>query len=179
MQRKFGVGIVLALLVVAMTACTMGANVMVPEREVMIDAQTAMDAQNMAMGGLMMGSVTLDESQFSSLLTELLKANTGENVPIDSITAWFEDGMIYLQVNVKEGVFPPAFGTSAAVAGTIDASGGQLMVDLSEASAAGYMVSGDALEPINAQINAALAGFALPMAVTVEAGEGSLTLSMQ
>ena len=178
MQRKFGVGIVSILLVIAMAACSMGQGVMVPEREVMIDAQTAMDAQNMAMGGLMMGSATLDESQFSSLLTELLKANTGANNPVDSIKAWFEPGTIYLQVEIKEGVLPAAFGTTLAVAGTIDAMDGKLMLDLSEASAGAYLVEGAALGPINAQINGALANLNLGVPVNVETAEGTLTISM-
>jgi hypothetical protein len=156
----------------------MGQSVMVPDREVTIDNQMALDAQNLAMGGLMMGSATLDESQFSSLLTELLRANTGENLPVESIKAWFEPDAIYLQLEVKEGVFPAAFGTTVAVAGTINASNGVLALDLSEASAAGYKVEGAALAPINAQINSALAGIALPVAVNVETTEGALTISM-
>ena len=178
MQRKFGLGIVSMLLVIAMAACSMGQGVMVPERDVMIDAQTAVDAQNMAMGGLMMGSATLDESQFSSLLTELLKANTGENNPVDSIKAWFEPGTIYLQVEIKEGVLPAAFGTTLAVAGTVGAMDGKLMLDLSEASAGSYLVQGAALAPINAQINGALANLNLGVPVNVETAEGSLTISM-
>jgi hypothetical protein len=177
--HKVGMGIATLAMVAGLTACTMGQGVTVPDREVMIDAQTAVDAQNMAMSGAMMGSATLDESQFSSLLTELLKANSGENNPIDTIEAWFEPGTIYLQVNVKEGVLPAAFGTTLAVAGTVDVADGKLMVDLSQASAGGYKVEGAALAPINAHINNALGGFVLGVPVSVETGEGTLTLSMQ
>jgi hypothetical protein len=179
MLRKVGLGISTLLLAGVMAACTMGQGVAIPEREVMIDTQTALDAQNMAMSGLMMGGVTLDESQFSSLLTELLKANSGENLPVDNISAWFEPGVIYLQVDVKDGVLPAAFGDKLAVAGTVSVTDGALSVDLSEASAGSYLVSGATLAPINAQINSALAGLVLPVPVQVETSEGSLTLSMQ
>lgn len=179
MLRKIGLGIATVALSVALAACTMGQGVTVPDRAVMIDAQTAIDAQNLAMSGLMMGNVTLDESQFSSLLTELLKANSGENMPVESINAWFEPGTIYLQVDVKDGVLPAAFGDKLAVAGTVSADGGTLMLDLSQASAGTYKVEGAALAPINAQINAALANLNLGVPVQVETAEGTLTLSMQ
>jgi hypothetical protein len=179
MLRKVGLGITTLLLAGVLAACTMGQGVAIPEREVTIDTQTALDAQNMAMSGLMSGGVTLDESQFSSLLTELLKANSGENLPVDNISAWFEPGVIYLQVDVRDGVLPPSIGDKLAVAGTINVTDGALSVDLSEASAGSYLVSGATLAPINAQINAALAGFVLPVPVQVETAEGSLTLSMQ
>ena len=178
MFRKIGLGIATVALSVAMAACTVGQGVTVPDRAVTIDAQTAVDAQNLAMGGMMMGSVTLDESQFSSLLTELLKANTGENLPVESINAWFEPGLIYLQVDVKEDVLPAAFGDTLAVAGTVSVADGKLMLDLSQASAGTYMVEGASLAPINAQINAALANLNLGVPVQVETAEGTLTLSM-
>ena len=178
MLRKVGLGLTTMLLAVALVACTAGQGIEVPDREVSIDVQTALDAQNMAMSGLMMGNVTLDESQFSSLLTELLKANSGENLPVENISAWFEADAIYLQVNVKEGVLPPAFGNTLAVAGTVNVENNQLSLDLTQASAGTYSVSGAALAPINAQINAALGGFVLPVPVQVETAEGSLTLSM-
>jgi hypothetical protein len=178
MVRKLAWAMAMVVLVVVMAACSAGQSVMVPEREVMIDNQTALDAQNLAMGGMMMGSVTLDESQFSSLLTELLKANSGENLPVENVTAWFEPDAIYLQVDVKEGVFPAAFGDKLAVAGRVDVSDGKLMVDLAEASAAGYKVEGAALAAINDQLNAALANMAMAIPVQVETAEGSLTISM-
>jgi hypothetical protein len=178
MYRKLGMGITVLILALGMAACTAGQSVEVPDRDVSISVDTALEAQNMAMSGLMMGNVTLDESQFSSLLTELLKANSGENNPVENITAWFEPGTIYLQVDVKEGVLPAAMGDKLAVAGTVDVVDGKLTVDLSEASAGNYLVTGASLAPINAQINAALAGFNLGVPIQVETGEGTLTLSM-
>jgi hypothetical protein len=83
-----------------------------------------------------------------------------------------------LQVDVKDGVFPATMGDKLAVAGTIDIVDGKLTVDLSEASAGNYLVTGASLAPINAQINSALAGFNLGIPVQVETAEGTLTLSM-
>jgi hypothetical protein len=170
----------MAVLVLAavVTACTAGQGVMTPDRDVTISNEQALAAQNLAMSGLMAGNVTWDEAQFSSLLTELLRANTGEAMPVESITAWFEPGTIYLQVDVKEGVLPPAFGTTLAVAGSVDVADGKLALDLTEASAGNYRVEGAALAPINAQINGALANLALGTPVSVETAEGSLTIAL-
>lgn len=182
MYHKVGMGlaqfVLIGTLTVALVGCTMGQGVTVPERAVVIDTQTALDAQNMAMGGMMMGSVTLDESQFSSLLTELLKANTGENNPVESVTAWFEAETIYLQVDVKDGVLPASVGNTLAVAGGVTVDNGKLMLDLTEASAGTYKVEGAALAPINAQINAALANLNFGVPVQVETAEGALTISL-
>jgi hypothetical protein len=178
MFHNLKVTFVLGVLVLALAACTAGQGVALPDREVTIDAQTGFDAQNSAMAGLMMGGATLDESQFSSLLTELLKANSGENNPVESITAWFEpDGQIYLQVNLKDGVLPAAVGDTVAVAGTVNVEDGTLSVDLNEASAGNNLVSGAVLDPINAQINGALAGLNLGP-VQVDTEQGALNLSM-
>lgn len=178
MLRKIGLGVASMALVMAMTACTVGQAVTVPDRAIVIDQQVAVDAQNLAMSGLMMGNVSLDESQFSSLLTELLKANAGENLPVESINAWFEPGIIYLQADLKDGVLPAAFGDKLSVAGTVDASDGTLVLNLNEASAGTYKVEGASLAPITAQINAALSGFNLGMPVSVETAEGTLTISL-
>jgi hypothetical protein len=177
---KLGVRVLVLVLVLslALAACSMGQGVTLPDREVTIDAQTGFDAQNSAMAGLMMGGASLDESQFSSLLTELLKANSGENNPVESITAWFEPGgEIYLQVDLKDGVLPAAFGDTLAVAGTVNVSDGQLTVDLNQASAGDYLVEGAVLDPISAQINSSLAGLNVGP-VQVETQEGALNLSM-
>jgi hypothetical protein len=178
MLRKIGMGAAVFALSIGLTACTVGQAVELPDREVSINVETALEAQNMAMSGLMMGNVTLDEAQFSSLLTELLKANSGENNPVESITAWFEPDAIYLQVDVADGVLPATIGDKLAVAGTVDVADGKLMLDLSQASAGTYKVEGASLAPINSQINAALSNFNLGVPVQVETAEGTLTLSM-
>src|SRR5829696_1690464 len=179
MFSKVAIGITTFALAVTMSACSMGQGVTVPDREVAIDVDTALAAQNSAMGGLMMGGVTLDESQFSSLLTELLKANSGANTPIESITTWFEpDGATFIKVQVKEGVLPPAWGDTLIVAGNIGSEDSKLMVDVTEASAGNNKVEGAVLAPISAQINAALANvnFGVPIDVTTD--EGNVTVSL-
>ncbi len=178
MLNKIWTGAAALVLSVGLTACTVGQAVEVPSREVPISIESALDAQNMAMAGMMAGSVTWDETQFSSLLTELLKANSGANNPVENITAWFEPGVIYLQVDVVDGVLPPAFGDKLAVAGTVGVMDGKLMLDLNQASAGTYKVEGASLAPINAQINGALANLNVGMPIQVETAEGSLTLSM-
>ena len=178
MLQKIVWGMATLALSVALTACTAGQAVELPERDVAIDVNTALEAQNMAMSGLMSGNVTLNEAQFSSLLTELLKANSGANNPIESITAWFEPDAIYLQVDVVDGVLPATIGDKLAVAGTIDVADGRLVLDLSQASAGNYLVEGASLAPINDQINTALGNFNLGVPLQVETDEGSVTLSM-
>ena len=178
MIRKIGMGMATVLLAVSMTACTVGQGVSVPEREVPLSVETALEAQNMAMNGLMAGSVSWDEAQFSSLLTELLRANSGANTPVESITAWFEPDVVFLRVDVKDGVLPPAFGNTLEVAGSLDIQNGTLMVNLDEAAAGTYKVEGAALEPINQQINAALANQQLGVPVSLDLTEGMLTISM-
>jgi hypothetical protein len=179
MFSKVAMGVATLALAVTMSACTAGQGVAVPDREVAIDIDTALAAQNSAMGGLMMGGVTLDESQFSSLLTELLKANSGENTPIDSITTWFgPDGGTFIQVKVNEGVLPPALGDTLVVAGNIGTDAGKIVVDVTEASAGTYKVEGPVLAPITSQINAALANLNFGVPVQVETDEGTVTISL-
>lgn len=178
MSHNLKFGVIVLVLALALAGCSMGQGVTLPDREVTIDAQTGYDAQNSAMAGLMTGGATLDESQFSSLLTELLKANSGENNPVESITAWFEPGgEIYLQVDVKDGVLPAAVGDKLAVAGTVSVADGKLTVDLDEASAGTYLATGAVLDPISAQINNALASVNVGP-VQVDTEEGALNLSM-
>jgi chitinase len=69
-----------------LTACTVGQAVEVPSREVAIRVESALEAQNMAMAGMMAGSVTWDETQFSSLLALSSSVNRLPNNP-KNITA--------------------------------------------------------------------------------------------
>lgn len=172
--------IVSALLVMALVVggCAAGGGVAIPDRDVPISIETALEAQDMVAGALMLGGVELNESQFSSLLTELLKANSGENNPVETITAWFEPETLYLRVTLKEGVLPAAFGTTLDLAGGIDVQDGALAVDLQQAAAGPYTVSGALLAPISAQINSALAAQMMGLPVSVEIGEGTLNISM-
>jgi hypothetical protein len=169
-------GSLLFLAVVA--GCTAGSGVQPPDREVPISNEIALEAQNLAMSGVMTGSVELSESQFSSLVTGLLDANTGDANPVESITAWFEEGMVYIRIQLLDGVLPPALGNTLDVVGSISVEDNHLVVDLQQASAGGYTVSGAALDPIEAQINRALANMPLGVPVSVTLGSGTLTIDM-
>jgi hypothetical protein len=170
--------VAMAILVLGATACTVGQGIMAPAREVPISVDAALEAQNLAANGMMSGSVEWSEAQFSSLLTELLKANSGEANPVESITAWFEPGIMYLRVDVKDGVLPDAVGDKLEVAGSLAIEDNRLAIDLQEAAAGPYQVEGAALAPISAQINAALAGQQLGVPVDVQLNEGTLSISL-
>ena len=178
---KRNVWLVWAVVVVfalSLSACAASGGITMPEREVPISIDSALEAQDLAMAGLMMGSVDWTEAQFSSLLTELMKANSGENLPVETITAWFEPDQLYLQAQVKEGVLPAAFGTTLQLAGNLDVQDGVLVVDIEEAAAGPYTVTGAALAPINAQINGALANQPIGLPLDVMLDSGKLSLSM-
>ncbi len=178
MLRKIGLGLTTLALAVSLVACTAGQGAAVPQRDVPISVDAAVDAQNMAMAAMMTGSVTWDEAQFSSLLTELLKANSGESNPVESITTWFEPGTIYLRAELKPGVLPAAFGNTLDVAGTLTVTDGKLTLDLTEAAAGSYAATGATLAPVNAQINAILAAQLPAVPVAVEMTQGSVTVSL-
>lgn len=177
--RKFGVGVAALTLALGVTACSVGQGVTVPQRAVPISIESAVAAQDAGLAGLLMGSATWSESEFSSLLTELLKANTGEENPVEAITAWFEPDGLFLQASIKEGVLPAAFGTTVRLAGDVMVQDGSLMILVEKASAGPYTVEGALLSPINAQINAALAGFVGGLPLSVELGQGTITVALQ
>jgi len=176
-RRNWVIVAVAMLLIASLAACS--APVQVPDRPIDISVDTALTAQDMLMAGMMMGGAELTESEFSSLLTVLLDQNSGDANPVDSIKVWFEpDNQVLAQVALVDGVLPATFGgNSLDLAGTLGVEGGQLMLDLSGASAGGFGVGEAMLGPINAQINAALAGLGgLP--VTVETAEGTVSVGV-
>jgi len=126
------------LLAIALTGCTASA---MPDREVNISMDEAQAGQNAALAGALLGQATLTESQASSLLTELLKANTnGGTITIDSVETMFEGDQVFISVNLAD---PIAGVNSVGLAGQVMMDGGTLMVNLSEASANGSAVGGD------------------------------------
>lgn len=176
-QKMWALSLVLVLVLSSLTACMAG-GAMAPEREISISTEAAMDAQNAGMAGLMSGNVEWTEEQFSSFLTVLLQQNTGDNFPVEAIHAWFEpDNKIFIRVALMDDVLLGS--DNLDLAGTINAENGQLMVDITEAAANGFSVSGAMLAPISQQINASLAG-ALPggLPLSVETQEGTLMISM-
>ncbi len=176
-RRNLVVVAVALFLIASLAACT--APVAVPNRDIAIDVDTALAAQDMLMAGMMMGSAQLTESEFSSLLTVLLDQNSGDANPVEAVKVWFEPGnQVYAQVQLVDGVLPSTFGGNTLdLAGTIGVMDGQVSLDLTGASAGGYGVSGAMLAPIAGEINAALAGMgAVP--VVVETSEGAVSVGM-
>jgi hypothetical protein len=148
-----------------------------PDREITISVDEALAAQDAGMAGLMAGSLALTESQFSSFLTVLLQQNTGPNVPVDSVMAWFEpDNQIFLRVTLKEGVL--LGGDTVDLVGSIMVEDQHVAVDLQEAAANGVSISGPLLDAVDAQINGALAGPNMGVIVDVSTDSGTLMLGM-
>jgi hypothetical protein len=142
----------------------------------MVDVNTALEAQNKAMG-LMAGSVEWSEAEFSSLLSVLLQQNGGENNPVTDIKVWFEPGnQVFISVGLKDGVIPT--GNTLDLAGTIGVDMNHVVVDLQQVGAGNMSISGAALAPISAQINAALADPSLGVAVDVSTDTGMITVGL-
>ena len=174
-RRNWVVSIIALLLVSSLAACV-AAPVAVPDREIMIDAATAFDAQNKAMG-LMSGDVQWTEGEFSSLLSGLLQANAGANSPVNDVKVWFEpNNQVVIQVGLKEGVIPT--GNTLDLAGSIAVENNHVVVDLQQVGAGNVSISGAALAPIAAQINAALADPSLGVAVNVATDTGMITVGL-
>ncbi len=175
-RKTVALSLVLVLLAVITSACAPGAAT-VPDREVSISVDTALEAQNAGMVGLMGGQVEWTEAQFSSFLTVLLQQNTGENNPIESITTWFEPGnQIFIRAELSDGVL--LGGNTIDLVGTVGIENNHLQVNIAEAAANGYSVSGAAVQPVNAWINYVLADPNMGVAVNVETGEGTLIVGL-
>jgi hypothetical protein len=169
------VSIIALLLVASVAACT-AAPVAVPDRPIKVDVDTALAAQNKAMG-LMSGNVDWTESEFSSLLSVLLQQNGGENNPVDGVKVWFEpDNNVVIQVDLKDGVIPNV--STLDLAGTVGIKDNHVMVDLTGVGAGNMSITGAALAPISAQINAALADPSLGVAANVATDSGSISVGL-
>jgi hypothetical protein len=133
---------------------------MMAEHEVEISIDEALAGQDAVMAGVMAGSVSLSESQASSLLTELLKQNQINKVEIADISAAMDGDVNTITVNLAS---PVGGIDSLGVAGTIMSSGGVMSVDLDQAWAGGMGVDPALLDMVGAQINASLAGMPMGM----------------
>jgi predicted small lipoprotein YifL len=174
-RRNWVVSIIALLVVASLAACT-AAPVAVPDRDITVDVNTALEAQNKAMG-LMSGDVEWSEAEFSSLLSVLLQQNGGENNPVTDVKVWFEpDNQVFLQVGLKDGVIPT--GNTLDLAGTVSVEDNHVVVDLQQVGAGNMSVSGAALAPISAQINAALADPSLGVAADVSTDTGTITVGL-
>lgn len=169
----------IAVIAFSLSACAFGSGLAIPDREVPISLESALEAQDMGMMGLLMGNVEWTEGQFSSLLTELIAQNAGDDSPIENVTAWFEPDQMFLRLVVAEGILPPEFGNSVELAGSIELVGDVIVLDVNQAAAAGFVVSGEVLEPINEQINAALADFPLGIGGEISMSSGSVSITLE
>ncbi|HHW86915.1 MAG TPA: hypothetical protein GX400_11990 [Chloroflexi bacterium] len=173
-RRIWVVALVALLLMSSLAGCAMG-DVAAPDREVPISIDAALEGQNAGLAGLMAGKVTWSEAQLSSFLTELLKANTGPNQPVESIVVWLSPGnQIHARITLKDGVL--LGGKNIDLAGTIGIENGKVAVNLTDAGANGMMVSGPIMGLVSQYINGALAGFGV--AADVMTDDGSITISM-
>jgi hypothetical protein len=142
-----------------------------------ISVDEALVAQNAGMAGIMTGNVEWTNDQASSFLTVLLQQNVGPNFPIKQFAVCFEpEGRILARVDLGEGVL--LGGSTLEAVGSIQVQDQHLMINLEEALANGISVDPAALAPLNDQINAALADPSLGTIVTVETGDGTLSLGM-
>lgn len=178
MNRKLLVlSFVLVLLAASLSGCAMGATMAPPARDITVSVDEALTAQDAGIAGLVAGQVEWTESEFSSFLSVLLEQNSGPNQPIAGIHAWFEpDNQIYLRVALKEGVL--LGGNTLDLVGKVMVANQHLSVDVQEASANGYSVSGAMLAPVNAYINNALADPSMGVAVDVSTGQGTISIGL-
>lgn len=175
--RRFGLVVMAMILVVASLAgCVAGAPADWPDREVTVDLDTALAAQDMALAGAMMGSATLSESEFSSLLTYLAKQNLGGALPVDQIVTYFApDNQVYIELVPGAGAPVPG---PIQLSGTIGVESNVVSVDLDNAAIGGVSVAGPVLDVVSAAVNRALNDPSLGVAVAVETGDGTITLGL-
>lgn len=162
------------LLAIALTGCTMGGSAM-PNRAVNISMDEAQAGQNAALAGALLGQATLTESQASSLLTELLKANTnGGVITIDSVETLFEGDQVFITLKLADAIGGV---DSIGIGGAVMMDGSTLMVDLSEASAGGVVIGSDVMGAISGRVNDALDDLAFP-GVDIAPQSGSITVGL-
>jgi len=174
-RRNWVVSIIALLVVLSVAACT-AAPVQVPNRDVKVDVDTALAAQNKA-AGLMSGKVDWTESEFSSLVSVLLQQNGGTNNPVNGVKVWFEpNNQVFAEVDLKEGVIPNV--TKLDLAGTVSVKDNHVMVDLNAAGTDNMSVTGASLAPINQQLNTALADPSLGVAANVSTDTGTISVGL-
>lgn len=174
-QTKWVAGLMAVMVSVMLSACVAQPTA-VPTRSVDISMEQALAAQN-KLGDLMMGSVEWTESEFSSLLTVLVQQNAGEEMPIESVTIWFEaDNQVAIRVLLEDEIVAGV--NSLDVIGTIDVENNHVVVNVDQAGAGGLSLSPTVLPAISEQINAALADPQLGVAAGVETDEGVVRISL-
>jgi hypothetical protein len=175
-RKMWALSLVLVLVMALLSACSAG-DAMANHCEPEISTELALEAQNAGMAGLAAGQVEWNESHLSSFLTVLLQQNTGSNFPVEAIHACVEPGgNIALHVQLTDDVLLGS--NTLSLAGTIGVADGSVSIDLTEVSGNGFVASSAILAPINAQVNAALAGAVTGLPVSVETSDDALTISM-
>ena len=177
-RRNWMIAFVALLLVASLAACS--SAVAVPNRDIEVNVDSALAAQNKIADLMTAGKVDWTENEFSSLLTVLLEQNSGENNPIASIKVWFQpDNKFYAQISLVDGVLPNTIAAKTLeLVGTVDVEDGKVVLNLDGASAGGFGVAPAMLSPINEQINAALAGLNLGVPVNVSTDTGEVSVSV-
>lgn len=175
--RRLGLVLVALLIVLSSLAgCVAAGDMQWPDREITTDVDTALAAQDLGMAGLMTGSVTWTEEEFSSFLTYLTKQNAGGALPLDEIKVWFEpDNKVFIELTPAEGA--PLAGP-IRVAGTVAVVDNLIQASVDQASIGGAAVMGPLLGVVNGAINRALGDPSLGVAVDVATDSGAITLGL-
>ncbi len=173
-QKNLFVVVMVVLLMGSLTACVAG-GIAMPDREVSISTEAAMDGLNAISAGLATGQAELTESQFSSLVTMLIQQNPNQQVPIESVTALFNPDKMNMNIKLsqnKGGI------NSLSLSGNIIVKDHMVTVELAEAAAGPLMVDKGIVNLIGERITAALNDPALGTIVDVSMGEGTIALGM-
>ena len=175
-QRKLTLVVMILLVVGLLAGCTASA-VEVPKRAITINNDEASAAQQAGLSALASGKVEWTENQFSSLLTEGLAQNTGKQMPIRAIQAWFEpNNELYLRVLLKEHVLKQ--GDSLKLKGAVEVKEHHVVVKFQQAGIGDMSVSEPLLTMINTQLDNVLAGANLGVAATVKTETGKLLINL-
>lgn len=175
-KRNLAFMLVALLLMSTLVGCTASA-VKMPTRTISITQQDAIDGQNAAMSGLLGGKIEWTENQFSSLVSGLLKNNSGPNTPVTAIHAWFEpNNEIYLRVILKPHVLRT--GETLDLKGKVNVEKNHVVVNLQQAGMGNMSVGDPLLTMISSQINSVLAGGQFGVAASVETTSGTLSVKI-
>lgn len=178
-MNKFRSAVLMAIslvIVVALAGCT-AAAVEVPSRPIKISQESGYDAQNSALSGMLTGNIELTEEQFSSLLSELLKTNSGPNFPISEIQAWFEpNDEIILRAVLKPNVL--LSGDTLDLKGTVGVMDNHVTLNLQQAGMGSLSVGEPLMSMISQQINSVLAGPQFSVAASVKTDTGKLMVQI-
>ena len=129
------------------------------------------------MSGMLTGNIELTEEQFSSLLSELLKTNSGPNFPISEIQAWFEpNDEIFLRAVLKPNVL--LSGDTLDLKGTVGVMDNHVTLNLQQAGMGSLSVGEPMMSMISQQINSVLAGPQFGVAASVKTDTGKLMVQI-